>query len=179
MYEGRSQQKAKEREAASSRRSQAVSDGTYKSPSERSSGVGKAISDFFSGKNPMKAPVSNSVKTKPAGPRAGARSSTGRPGSPAPVAPGKASGGSGSSRPSSSSAPTPKAPTSSAPTAPSAPSTGGGNKAAINREYDRLRNSGQTAAAEKYGKAQSQKLFGNQLKPKTPNPLMKRMSTLR
>lgn len=47
-------------------------------------------------------------------------------------------------------------------------------KTAINQEYDRLRKT-DPAAAKKYGMEQSKKMFGDQLKPKTPNPLMKDM----
>ena len=50
---------------------------------------------------------------------------------------------------------------------------------ATNREYDRLRRQpGGTkpgSAAEKFGKAASKAKFGDQLKPKTPNPLMRGM----
>ena len=46
--------------------------------------------------------------------------------------------------------------------------------AATNAEYDRLRKTDPKAAAE-YGKKMAQQKFGNQLKPKTANPLMKDM----
>jgi hypothetical protein len=88
----------------------------------------------------------------------------------------RSSSSSSSSSPSPSSSSSSSSSSASAPSAPKAKPKLSAKDTATNTEYDRLRNQpgGKKAdsAAAKFGMAASKAKFGNQLKPKTPNPLL-------